>query len=414
MAALLDRRLLPPVGSNGEPRRARARAGPFSRAGDEAGAFLSWSGIVDAILFQWNEFKSLDRWIDWLDRRIADGAAFPSGEIEARVSASMTGALLRRRPHHPDIRAWVDRALSASRAAGDENLRLQSVVHAANYFHWTGDRAAVSIALGEARLLSRSPTVSPGHAIYGLSLEASTLLWAKKDIAGALRIVSEGLAATRRLGVPQWDHLFFAVGAYAALLGGDRKAAGEYLGKVKAALPSSRRFAECQYDHLCAWHHLIGADLQGAAAHAERALTNAVSTGAVLPEILFRITAANIAVRLGEHEQAKALLLGLGDRIRSSGNRIFEFMERLTAARIALGAGDESAGLSALRQGMELGRKQGYVNLFWWWEPEAMTRLCIKALESGDRGGIRAGVDPEEPARSRPVRRGSRKAGPGR
>jgi DNA-binding SARP family transcriptional activator len=331
-----------------------------------------------------NDFRPLDRWIDWLDRRIAGGAAFPSAEIEARVSASMSGALLRRRPHHPDIRAWVDRGLSASReAVGDENLKLQSMVHAANYHHWMGDRAAASLALEEIRLLSRSPTVSPGYAIYGLYLEASTLLWAEADTAGALRIVSEGLDASRRLGVPHWDHLFFAAGAYAALLAGDGKSAGEYLGKMKAGLPPSRRFVECQYDHLCAWHHLSQGDPQGAAAHAERALANAVSAGAVFPEILFRITAANIAEGLGEHGEAKALLLGLIDRIRSSGNRIFEFTERLTAARIAFGSGDESGGFSTLREGMELGRKQGYVNLFWWWEPKAMARLCAVALEAG-------------------------------
>jgi DNA-binding SARP family transcriptional activator len=58
-------------------------------------------------------------------------------------------------------------------------------------------------------------------------------------------------------------------------------------------------------------------------------------------------------------------------------------MERLTAARIAFGSGDESGGFSALREGMKLGRVQEYVSLFWWWEPEAMARLCLKALEAG-------------------------------
>jgi DNA-binding SARP family transcriptional activator len=257
------------------------------------------------------------------------------------------------------------------------------MVRAANHHHWTGDRAAASLALEEIRLLSRSPTVFPGHAILGMSLEASTLLWAEADTTGALRIVSEGLDATRRLGASQWDHLLFAAGAYAALLAGDGEAAGEYLGKVKAALPASRRFAECQYDHLCAWHHLLRGDPQGAAAHAGRALANAEAAGAVFPEILCRLALANIAEGRGEREEAKVHLLGIGDRIRSSGNRMFEFMERLTAARIAFGSGDESGGFSALREGMTLGRKQGYVSLFWWWEPEAMTRLCIKALEAG-------------------------------
>jgi DNA-binding SARP family transcriptional activator len=101
---------------------------------------------------------------------------------------------------------------------------------------------------------------------------------------------------------------------------------------------------------------------------------------------------ANIAEGRGEREEAKALLLGIGDRIRSSGNRIFEFMERLTAARIAFGSGDEGGGLRALREGMKLGRKQEYVSLFWWWEPEAMTRLCIKALEAGIEEGYVLGL----------------------
>jgi DNA-binding SARP family transcriptional activator len=41
---------------------------------------------------------------------------------------------------------------------------------------------------------------------------------------------------------------------------------------------------------------------------------------------------------------------------------------------------------------MKLGRKQGYVSLFWWWEPEAMTRLCIKALEAGIEEGYVLGL----------------------
>ncbi len=355
----------------------------FSRAGEDTGAFLSWSGIVDAILFQWNDFKSLDRSIDWLDRRVAEGTAFPSAEIEARVSASMAGALHRRRPQHPDIRAWIDRALSVSRAAGDGNLALQSLVHAANHHHWTGDRSAASLALEEIRLLSRSPEASAGHAIFGMFVEASTLLWTDVDVEGALRIVAEGLDAARRLGASHWDHLFHAAGAYAALLAGDGKAAGEYLGKVKAALPASRRFAECQYNHLCAWHHLLQGDPQGAAAHAGRAVANAEAAGAVFPEILCRIAAANIAEGRGERKEAKAHLRGIGDRIRSSGNRMFEFMERLTKARIAFGSGDEAGGLQALRAGMTLGRVQEFVSMFWWWEPVVMTRLCNKALEAG-------------------------------
>jgi len=355
----------------------------FREPDGASGKFLSWAGAVDAVLAERNDLFLLDRWIDWLDSRAAEGNPFPSVEIEARVSGSMVGALLYRRPQHPDVRAWADRALSASRAVGDGNLILQSLIRVANYHHWTGDWAAASLALEEIRLLSRSPMVSPFHVVFGKWIEASTLLWAEADTGAALRVVSEGLDASRRFGLNIWNHFLFAAAACAALLSGDGKAAGEHLEKMKAAMPPGRHLAEAQYDHHCAWMHLLRGDLRGAAAHIQRATAHAESTGAVFPEILCRLTAANIAEGLGEHEEAKVLLLGIGDRIRSSGNRMFEFMNLLAEARIAFGSGDESGGLSALREGFEIGRKQGYVNLFNWWEPGVMTRLCLKALDAG-------------------------------
>ena len=355
----------------------------FREPDGASGKFLSWAGVVDAILAERNDLFLLDRWIDWLDSRPAEGNPFPSVEIEARVSGSMLGALLYRRPQHPGIRAWMDRALSSSRAAGDGYLVLRTLIRAANFYQWTGEKAAASLAMEEIHLLSRSPTASPVHVIFGKWLEASILLCAEADTRAALRIVSEGLDASLRLGVHLWDYLLFAAGVLAALLSGDGKAAGERLEKMKAAIPPGRLLAESQYDYYSAWLHLLRSDLKGADAHIRRAVAHAEATGAVFPEILCRLAAANIAEGLGECEEARAHLLGIGDRIRSSGNRILEFMERLTEARIAFGSGDEPGGFSALRKGFELGRKQGYVNMFHWWEPEVMTRLCIKALDEG-------------------------------
>jgi DNA-binding SARP family transcriptional activator len=91
---------------------------------------------------------------------------------------------------------------------------------------------------------------------------------------------------------------------------------------------------------------------------------------------------ANIACLRSEHAAAIDHLSGARELVRSTGSNIFEFMGHLTEARIAFGAGDEHGGLVALRAGMELGRKQGYVNLLWWWEPEEMARLCMKAVEA--------------------------------
>jgi len=44
--------------------------------------------------------------------------------------------------------------------------------------------------------------------------------------------------------------------------------------------------------------------------------------------------------------------------------------------------GDEAGGLDALREAMAIGRAGQYWNLFWWWLPKTMTRLCALALDA--------------------------------
>jgi DNA-binding SARP family transcriptional activator len=354
----------------------------FSEAGDPVGIFLSWSGAVETILCESNDFTFLDRWIDWLDRKTSEGISFPSVEIEARVSACMAGALLFRSPQHPEMRGWADRALSVSRATGDDNMYLQALIHASSIHYWMGDRSAASMSMEEIRRLSRSPKVSPFLAITGKWIKALTLLWSDAEPDAAMRIVTEGLDACRQQGITAWDHIFLAGGAYAAMLKQDEPAARGFLERMESAIPAGRHVAHCQYDYLCAWHHVLREDAIGAAAHAERALSHADAAGMVFPAILCRLAMANIACLRSEHAAAIDHLSGARELVRSTGSNIFEFMGHLTEARIAFGAGDEHGGLVALRAGMELGRKQGYVNLLWWWEPEEMARLCMKAVEA--------------------------------
>jgi DNA-binding SARP family transcriptional activator len=52
----------------------------------------------------------------------------------------------------------------------------------------------------------------------------------------------------------------------------------------------------------------------------------------------------------------------------------------LTQAEFALDAGDEAAARNALERAMAIGKAKQYVTT-WFWRPDAMTRLCLKALE---------------------------------
>src|SRR6185369_5283761 len=91
---------------------------------DVKGQLLACSGAIDAILYEWDDFALLDRWIESLDTVLKTLSGFPSKGLEARVSCSMFVALMMRQPEHPDLEQWRDRAYTLSQTQPDPNLRI--------------------------------------------------------------------------------------------------------------------------------------------------------------------------------------------------------------------------------------------------------------------------------------------------
>ena len=87
----------------------------FRRQAGAVETFVAWCGAVESILYEWNDFKLMDPWIDALQVVLQEHPAFPSPEVEARVTFGMFAALMFRQPHHAEIRLWAERALARAR-----------------------------------------------------------------------------------------------------------------------------------------------------------------------------------------------------------------------------------------------------------------------------------------------------------
>jgi len=385
----------------------------FEEQGDGTGTLLAWSGAVDAIVFEWNDFTLLDRWIEWLDRSGQPNGSFPSSEVEARVASSMAVALLYRHPDRPDIRKWMERSLSASREAGDLNLRLQACLNAVNYCAWTGDLASCSMMADEIRQMAQSPTASPLLVLTWKWIEALNANRTAGASEVALKSISEGLEIARKNGVHVWDHVFYSQAVYASLNKGDMALAGEHLKSMEALLDRTRRHSLCQFHYLSAWHDLLVGDIFRASISAETALKIADETGMVFTRSQCSLLMAQVLYEKGEYRKAAGQLSLAKDLVRRSGSPMLEYLCLIKEAQFALdrAAGEPEAqrgdlerhGVEALRRSMRLGKEHGYVNLFPWWQPSAVARLCVKALAAGIetdyvRGLIRShGLVPDHP-----------------
>jgi DNA-binding SARP family transcriptional activator len=345
------------------------------------GTFLAWAGVVDSILYEWNEFNLLDSWIDWLDRRMALDPTFPSPEIEAKVTSSMTGAILWRQTSRPDIETWLNQALQSSRKIGDRNLLLQNTMWAIMYYNWRGDVPRLTLLFEESKRVALAPSASPLAAMMWRFAEATYGHMAAS--IDPVRPVLKALEIGRIHGVHVMDLMLLSHGVYGSLCLDDIERAEEFLQKISSMLQEGKRDPLAHYHFLSGWLHLVKGDMAQAAFHSEAALELAEKSGYPVPESLCRHLKAHVFHRRGEDRQASAQLNRIREFALNSGCLLFEYVALLSEAEFALDQGEEAACVDALSRAMALGRKQDITTMLFLWRPFVMARLCAKALENG-------------------------------
>ncbi len=368
---------------------------------DPAGVFLSWSGVVDATIHEFEDLTVLDSWIDSLDGLLAEFPAFPSPEIENRVTLSMFTALSFRAPWHPDISLWAERTYALLEKIPDPDIGTLVSLFLVDYFIWTGE-------MERAGLLVERLKSAEGRKHYGpMALIASKLAealngWYNGRQDECVKAVEEGLATAEKEGIRTFNYFLYGHGAVGSLTSGDLKTAEEYLAKASSVLDEKKPFCASYYHHISACHRLLKKDLSGALEHERLALSLAVRSGTLFGEAMSLTGMALLHHELGDREKAAAEIedaLRLAERTKSG---LVEFVCHIFAAYFALQGGDRKTAVERLKDAMSLGSRKGLVN-FHMWVPEIMTQLCLLSLAEGiePEYAIRLvrerGLWPEEP-----------------
>ncbi|NTW59576.1 MAG: hypothetical protein HGA43_10445 [Nitrospirae bacterium] len=371
----------------GNPPQGRAlfeRAlGLFQAQGDAAGMLLAWAEIVDTFLYEWNDFHPLDRWITWLEGRMQVDPSFPSPEIEARVASCMLEALVFRRPDHPEIKKWLERAQNLSGNIADGSMRMQAYLHCLNYYLWMGDHANSFLMVEKIRSISRTPAATPFMTIINNWTEAVTYGVVAADFEASLRMAAEGLEKGERIGIHIWDHFLLTFSAFSALCKGDLAAAYEYLQKMETTFAADQLHNMVTQYHVSAWRYFLLGDYVHAAAACEKALSAVIELGMIMHIALYNIVLVHIYHASGDYQKAADQLALAHESVRRSQSLMLEHMYLLAKAYVMLHRGETAASIEDLRNAMTIGRRQGSLGFFFWWDPRAMEELCMKALEVG-------------------------------
>lgn len=354
----------------------------FEEQGDDAGAFIAWSSIIESILYEWDNFSLLGHWIDWLEARMQQGGTFPAPEIEARVSCSMVVSLMSHRPNSSDIAQWMEKAQSIFLTISDDNLRLNFSMYAALYHGWNGDFNQCTAHLDDADKTARSLGVSPLRMMLLKWVEAEMYIF-QGAFDRSFQSVQEGLEIGHKNEVHLWDNMLLGMGAFNLLCRGDKKGAAAFLKKMEMTLDPNRRQGASMFHYLTAWHHLLLGNLSHALLNAEESRRMGRDQEMYPPIIFIHIVQAHIFHAMGERQKALSEVAVVRELCLTMASPLIKYILFMTEAQFALDAGDRTRGIEALKEAMFLGRRHGYINMALWWYSPAVTRLCTKALEEG-------------------------------
>ncbi|HUN70143.1 MAG TPA: BTAD domain-containing putative transcriptional regulator [Burkholderiales bacterium] len=349
------------------PREARRRFEQalegFLRAGNTDGAARSCRGLIDAIIFEFDDLAPLDRWCAVLAGLLKDRAARELGDADRAAAGVMVRAILLRDAGSEALDDWIERARAPLARAASALLR--------------GDFAAAGAAIEGMRADARG--LVPRLALAaGIASALHHLLDGAH--AQALEKARACLAQAEAEGVHGYDGWLRAVAAAAALGAGDLDAARGEVQRLDAGEASQRRGDRAILHYLRGWLATLDGDVDGALREARSAVALAAETGLPWLESLARGALARCTAAANDRRGSEAQLRAaeaLADAQRSAW---LQYCANLAAAESALALGDEAMALAPLRQAFALGRERGFRHAPWWRQRE-VAGLCALALQ---------------------------------
>ena len=349
-----------------------------NQTGDTACALLAWSGAAMSIFYKQGQLQPFDPLIDWLDAFIARGGSFPSLDIEATVACGMMAALLGIRLHHPEFRAWIDRALTLSRSVANASLRLQICYIAASCYMCLGDYGRWAMVVAEMEEMAKSR--EPLQAILWRHMKANTLNQMGPFDESPFPFIEEGLKISSESGVIAWVPMLLFEGCQGALDRGDFQKAADFLAQLESMLGRAPKPFVLRYHDAAAFYYLGTGDTRRAITHAQQAITFSPVEVAFVPAAAAYLCSAMILTASGLRHEAREYLAAYRSLPRTP-SRILEYTSLIVEAVLAL---DEelSDALDIIRRAFRIGREEGYMTPFYCFIPSLMSRLCTLALKA--------------------------------
>ncbi|HWQ38240.1 MAG TPA: BTAD domain-containing putative transcriptional regulator [Burkholderiales bacterium] len=174
---------------------------------DRHGEMLCAAEILRAFFLEFRSFQRVDQWIDVLIALVAGSRTFPDEECELRILSALLSALVSRRPDHPSIHRYAERANELLDRITEPNLIVSAGIGLCFY-----TTLCARISLAEATAAAVHPhlgsaDLSPVLHVFWLG-SYGYLRYVAGDSAEAIRLFEEAEHTSESTGLaPRIAHI---------------------------------------------------------------------------------------------------------------------------------------------------------------------------------------------------------------
>ncbi len=345
---------------------------------DAEGICLSVCGILDSISFALGSFKPLDHWMPKLTRLSREYEALPSAEVRGKLSAAALFALSFRHPDHPEFKTWEKRGQAMLQENISGEIKLRVIVACAWHRLFSGNLAEAGHFIEMYKEMVQSLNAPP-YLLLGLKNLQAFYHFLDNNADACGKMVAEALEVAAATGIHLISPIVVGHGVAGALSAGDIDSADEQL-RGMARYAHLFDWIYIYFKIFKMWKAFLEQDFAMALLEGESAKAYVAESGMPMTDAVWHQGMAIAWHASGSPNDAREYL----EKALLISNRVefhqIQFGCYLTQAEFALDAGDETAARHSLQKAMAIGNAKQYVTT-WYWRPDAMIRLCLKALE---------------------------------
>ncbi|TAN42859.1 MAG: hypothetical protein EPN22_11630 [Nitrospirae bacterium] len=345
---------------------------------DKEAMLLSFLALSDMYISS-SEFSRAEGLISFVETGMRNDPSFSVSGSFGDAVMNLFVLMSVNRPDHPDISFWEDRAFVSVLAGhnADINRRLSAGVNLCRYYLWIGDFSKAAFIRGFLIDHIRMDGVS--SKVLGLFDELEAFYDLFVGPTSAIIIKSLGLLQ----GPEEKGRIGLLMHGLAASIEEDDALSFDRIYQHLSSLLNSAKESELAYYHyLLACRGQINGDHDKAFYNQSLALNLLAKSGRRLEEPLFFIKMAEIQYERGVFSDADHFRLSAREAACRMNSSFFEHLCALLDQHVLFDRGAGYEVNDCLNKAMLSVRAQKLLGLIWT-NHAFMTRICMKALQSG-------------------------------